>query len=68
MNTKQGGEKVSRTIRAKYGDNFWREIGKKGGATKTEAPKGFAARPDLAVSAGRKGGTISRRGKNEAKR
>lgn len=52
------------TLKEKYGENYFRELGKKGGAAKV--PKGFAANPTLARIAGGKGGRLSKRhGRNE---
>lgn len=59
--TKAGGPKVRKTIEEKYGKDFWREIGRKGG--KACGMKGFALNPELAREAGKKGGRISKRGK-----
>lgn len=57
--TKAGGKKCAATNKRKYGENWYAEIGKKGGLAPTTAPKGFAANPQLARQAGRKGGLIS---------
>lgn len=57
-----GGLKASETNRKRHGADFYARIGAKGGSTPTVKPKGFAADPELARAAGRKGGTISRRG------
>ena len=57
--TKAGGKKVSKTIREKYGKDYWREIGAKGG--RATGQKGFALNPALASEAGRKGGKASTR-------
>lgn len=57
--TKEGGVKVRKTIEEKYGKDFWREIGRKGG--KATGMKGFALNPKLASIAGSKGGKISTR-------
>ena len=59
--TKKGGQKVRKTIEEKYGRDFWKRIGSKGG--KATGMKGFALNPELAREAGRKGGKISKRGK-----
>lgn len=59
--TKEGGQKVRKTIEEKYGKDFWKRIGSKGG--KATGMKGFALNPELAREAGRKGGKISKRGK-----
>ena len=59
--TTAGGKKAARTNKEKYGDNFYREMGRKGG--KNGHTGGFAANPELAKIAGAKGGRISKRGK-----
>lgn len=68
--TREGGIKAAATNKQRYGLNFYRQIGLKGG--KTSRGGGFAMNRDLAVEAGRKGGKASRRGKSlatlEAKR
>ena len=53
------------TMQERYGNpsEFMRTIGAKGGKAPTTKPKGFAANKDLAKSAGRLGGLISRRTK-----
>lgn len=50
------GVKAARTMRAKYGKNYFERIGKKGGSRTNTKPKGFEANPALARIAGRKGG------------
>lgn len=66
--TKAGGAKVSQTLREKYGDNYWKEIGSLGGAKKTANTKnkGFGSNRDLAKTAGAIGGRNGKRTKNEA--
>lgn len=59
--TKAGGAKTAETNRRKYGENYYAEIGRRGGKVGTTG--GFYANPELAREAGRKGGRISRRGK-----
>lgn len=59
--TRQGGLKASATNRAKYGDDFYRNIGRKGGQNGHTG--GFASNPELARIAGARGGRLSRRGK-----
>lgn len=59
--TKVGGKKAAATNKAKYGKEFYAEIGRKGG--RNGHTGGFAANPSLAKIAGAKGGRISRRGK-----
>lgn len=59
-----GGYKASQTNKKKYGKNFYREIGAEGG--KNGHTGGFAYSKanglNYHIEAGRKGGTISRRG------
>lgn len=59
--TKAGGKKAAETNKAKYGRDFYQEIGRKGG--RNGHLGGFAANPELAKIAGAKGGRISKRGK-----
>lgn len=61
--TKVGGLKASRTNKERHGEDFYKIMGAKGG--KATGYKGFATNHDLAVEAGRKGGTISRRGRKK---
>lgn len=63
--TKAGGLKTAKTNYEKYGKDFYRNIGKKGG--KNGHTGGFAANPALAKIAGRKGGKVSKRGKAKKK-
>lgn len=60
--TREGGLLARDTNRKKYGKDFYREIGAKGGHAKV--PKGFAmmTRKQRSI-AGVKGGSISKRGK-----
>ena len=50
------GVKAAKTMRAKYGKNYFERIGKKGGSRTNTKPKGFEANRSLARIAGRKGG------------
>ena len=59
--TKEGGIKTSAIVKKRYGNNYYASIGSKGGSTKTNLPKGFAANPELARVAGANGGRISKR-------
>lgn len=59
--TKAGGLKAAATNIERYGKDFYKEMGRKGGKNGTTG--GFAANPELAKIAGRKGGLVSRRGK-----
>lgn len=58
--TKAGGLKAAATNKAKYGDGFYANIGRKGGQNGHTG--GFAANPALARIAGAKGGRKSKRG------
>lgn len=60
--TKEGGAKCRNTIFERHGEDYYKNIGRKGGLV-CGIKKGFAANPQLAKEAGRKGGKISRRGK-----
>lgn len=53
--TKEGARKARETNYKKYGPDFYRKIGSKGGQNGNTG--GFAANPELAKIAGAKGGT-----------
>ena len=55
-----GGKRASETNKKKYGKDFYAKIGAIGGHNGHTG--GFAANPELAREAGRKGGLISKRG------
>lgn len=57
--TKAGGVKTAITNKARYGMEFYRRIGAKGGQNGHTG--GFAANPELARKAGAKGGRVSSR-------
>lgn len=59
--TKAGGLKAAATNKAKWGNDFYKRIGSKGG--RNGHTGGFASDRELARVAGAKGGRISRRGK-----
>lgn len=59
--SKSGAVRAVETIKKRYGENFYAEIGKKGGSKKVR--KGFACNRVLAIEAGRKGGKIGRKRK-----
>ena len=59
--TLEGGKAAAKTNKEKYGDDFYRIIGSKGG--KLGRTGGFFANRELARLAGAKGGVISRRTK-----
>lgn len=54
-----GGIKAKETNMRRYGKDFYKIIGRKGGSVSKGG--GFAKNPDLAREAGRKGGQASRR-------
>lgn len=58
--TIEGGRKAAATNKKKYGKEFYANIGRKGG--RNGHTGGFAANPELAKEAGRRGGKISKRG------
>lgn len=55
-----GGKKAAETNKRKYGNDWYAKIGAKGGRNGHSG--GFAANPQLAREAGRKGGLKSKRG------
>ena len=50
------GVKAAKTMRAKYGKNYFERIGRKGGSRTDTKPKGFEANRALARIAGARGG------------
>ena len=58
--TKAGGIKCAKTNIEKHGKDFYKRIGALGG--KAGHTGGFASNRELASIAGRKGGSISKRG------
>lgn len=62
VGTRDGGYKCRNTIISRFGPDYYKAMGRKGGLV-CGTKKGFASNPDLAREAGRKGGKISRRGK-----
>lgn len=59
--TVRGGRKAADTNKKRYGKAFYERIGSMGG--KISRGGGFAANPELARTAGRKGGLKSRKTK-----
>lgn len=57
--TKEGAQKAKAKVTARYGADFYRLIGSKGGRLSRHG--GFAANRELAAEMGRRGGTKSRR-------
>lgn len=58
--TKAGGRKAAITNKMKYGQDYYENIGRKGGTNGHTG--GFASNPELAKIAGAKGGRKSKRG------
>jgi len=56
-----GGKRAAQTNKKRYGKNFYKRIGALGGLKSTGG--GFAANPELARIAGKKGGSSPRRKK-----
>ena len=59
--TIEGGRRAAKANKERYGEDFYRKIGSKGGQTISSKPRGFAANIELARIAGAKGGKISKR-------
>lgn len=61
--TKDGAKKTKKALYERYGRDYYRNIGRKGGLVKSKS-KGFGGMPKHKVmAAGAKGGTISRKRK-----
>lgn len=60
--TVAGGIKTREIFYEKYGRDYFKTIGRKGGKA-CNPYKGFGSCPERAMEAGRKGGKISKRGK-----
>ena len=58
--TKAGGRKAALTNKIRHGKDFYANIGRRGGQNGHTG--GFAANPELAKIAGKKGGAKSKRG------
>lgn len=58
--TIEGGRKARNTNYKRYGKDFYRDIGRRGGKLGTTG--GFASNPELAKVVGAKGGKASKRG------
>jgi general stress protein YciG len=55
-----GGRKAAQKNKELYGEDYYKNIGSKGG--RTTGPKGFSLNKELAREAGSRGGRASRRG------
>lgn len=60
--SREQGLEAAKTNKRKYGPDFYRRIGARGGSARV--PKGFASNLKLASSAGSKGGRSSKRQKD----
>lgn len=65
VGTRAGGLKCAATNKAKWGDDFYKRIGQKGG--RNGHTGGFYANRELARRAGEIGGKISKRGPRKKK-
>lgn len=68
--TKTGGIATAKTNKERYGADYYRELGRKGGSRTDTKPKGFAYSKanglDIHIKAGRKGGEVSRLPSNDS--
>jgi general stress protein YciG len=62
--TQAGGRKAAVTNKQRYGEDFYTRLGAAGG--RVSRGGGFAANPELAREAGRKGGAARRRHKHQS--
>ena len=58
-----GGKKACETNKEKYGEDFYKNLGQKGGKAEHKKPRWFQLHPELARKAGAVGGKRSKRGK-----
>ena len=63
--TKAGGLKAAKTNKEKYGENWYKEIGSKGGSGRRPETRWFHNHRELARTWGRIGGQKSKRGRKE---
>ena len=66
MQTPEGRAKALKTMRERYGDDYFKRVGRLGGSSYHSEPRGFASDPEQARRAGRKGGAMSRRRRDSA--
>lgn len=59
VGTVSGGKSAGKTNKERYGENYYKELGRLGGSKKV--PKGFAMNRELAREAGKLGGRNSRK-------
>lgn len=61
---RETGLAATKTMKQKYGDDYFVKLGAKGGSAYKTKPHGFMTMsPEKRSAAGRKGGVISKRGK-----
>lgn len=60
--TKAGSRKSKETIEQKYGKDYWKNLGKKGGSVRHPETRYFTTNRAAASICGYKGGKISKRG------
>ncbi len=56
--TVSGGRKAAKTNKERHGRDFYKQVGRAGG--RKSRGGGFAANPELAREAGRKGGLVTK--------
>lgn len=61
--TPQGGQTAALSNKVLYGNDFYQVIGILGGSVSHPKTRAFSTNRELARKAGRKGGSVSRRGK-----
>lgn len=59
--TRAGGLRAAQTNKELYGKDFYKNMGKIGGSRSHQATRFFALHPDIAKTAGAKGGRTSTR-------
>lgn len=65
--TRSGAIKAAKTNLEKYGKNFYKDIGRKGGSGHRPEKRYFHIYPEIAKIAAAKGGSKSKRGKKNVK-
>lgn len=60
--SREGGIRAAETNKKKYGKDFYANIGRKGGRKSHPETRYFAMHPEIAKTAGAKGGKRSKRG------
>ena len=59
----EGGKKAAANNKKRYGADYYKLIGRKGGLSPKKTPSGFAADRERASWAGRKGGQLTWEGR-----